>query len=80
MVLVIVLPVFVHIVLNVPPLTVFDPVMQLCVGDVSVLVSVNAVDYLPVGRDGLSATDKVEIVATVKKPYASLSLLSSGVS
>lgn len=52
LVIVIVLPVFVHIFLNVPPLPVFDPIMQLCMADVAILVCVNAVHNLPVRADG----------------------------
>lgn len=51
-VLVIVVPVFVDILLDVPPLPVFDPIVQLCMADVAVLVSVNAVHDLSVGRYG----------------------------
>lgn len=50
LVLIVVLPVFVHILFNVPPLPVFDPIMQLCVAHIAILVSVNAVYNLPVGR------------------------------
>lgn len=49
LVLVVVFPVFVHILLDVPPLPVFDPVVQLCMSYVAVLVCVNAVHDLPVG-------------------------------
>lgn len=50
LVLIVVLPVFVHIVFNVPPLPVLDPIVQLCVAHIAILVSVNAVYNLPVGR------------------------------
>lgn len=59
LVLVIVLPVFVHILLDVPPLPVSDPIVQLCMADIAILVSVNAVHNLPVGIDGVRVTDKV---------------------
>ena len=48
---VIVLPVLVNILFNVPPLPVFDPIMKFCMADVTVLVSVNALHNLPVGKD-----------------------------
>lgn len=58
LVLVIIIPMFVYILLNVPPLPVFDPMVQLCMSDVAILVSVNAVHNLSVGRDGVRVTDK----------------------
>lgn len=60
LVLVVVIPVFVHILLDVPPLPVFDPIVQLYMADVAILVSVNAVHNLPVGRDGVRVMDKVD--------------------
>ena len=41
-------PVFVHVLLDVPPLAMFDPVVQLTVVDEAVLVDVDATDDLPV--------------------------------
>ena len=40
-------PVFVHVLLDVPPLAVLDPVVQLAVVHVAVLVDVDAADDLP---------------------------------
>lgn len=60
LVLVIVLPVFVYVLLDVPPLPVFDPIVQLCMADIAILVSVNAVYNLPVGRDGVRVMDKAD--------------------
>lgn len=60
LVLVIVFPVFVYVLLDVPPLPVFDPIVQLCMADIAILVSVNAVHNLPMGRDGVRAMDKVD--------------------
>lgn len=54
LVLVVVIPVFVHILLDVPPLPVFNPIVQLCMADIAILVSVDAVHNLPVGRDWVS--------------------------
>ena len=50
---VVVVPVFVHVLLNVPPLPVLDPIVQLCVVDKTVLVGVDAFHNLPVGSDGV---------------------------
>lgn len=47
---VVVVPVFVDVLLDVPPLPVLDPVVQLCVVDVAVLVGVDALHDLPAGR------------------------------
>lgn len=49
-VLVVFAPVFVHVLLDVPPLSVFDPVVQLSVVDETVLVGVDAIHDLPARR------------------------------
>lgn len=55
-ILVVVLPVFVDVLLDVPPLPVFDPVAQLGMADEAVLISVNTVNNLPVGSTGHQGT------------------------
>lgn len=50
---VVVVPVFVHVLLDVPPLPVLDPIVQLCVVDEAILVGVDAFHNLPVGSDGV---------------------------
>lgn len=60
LVLIVVLPVFVHILFNVPSLPVFDPVMQLCVAHIAILVSVNAVYNLPVDRASVIINKKIQ--------------------
>lgn len=50
LILVIVLPVFVYIVLDVPPLSVFDPIVQLCMANIAIFVSVNALHNLPMEK------------------------------
>lgn len=49
LVLVVVLPVFVHVLLNVAPLPMLDPVVQLRMAHEAVLVRVNALHDLPAG-------------------------------
>lgn len=60
LVLVIVIPVFVYIFLDVPPLPVFNPIVQFCMANIAIFVGVNAVNNLSVERDGVRVKDHVE--------------------